>query len=123
MVWDETGAGLQRLLRGTPLADFLEIDPRGLQLPTWLATARSIKPAMDLWVRRDAVPAFQALAERSGLLHHIDCYFDRYCEESLSKVPRECFTTTRAALTRHPSSSAEAHVFVARSEASLRDAV
>jgi hypothetical protein len=113
---------LEYLLRGTRFTPFLQIDARGVQLPSWIATVNGIKPAMDLWVPRNNMAAFEAVTREAGLLYHLDCYFDRH-SEVLKELSDECFTTTRAVLTQAPGRSAEAHVFVSRSERLLREAV
>lgn len=114
---------LSLLLNGTPFQEFLQIDPRGMQLPSWIATSFGLKPAMDLWVPPHALPAFETAARRAGLVYYLDCYFDRHSDALLTRFSNPYFTTTRAALARGSKDSDEAHIFVASSQAALREIV
>jgi hypothetical protein len=114
---------LTELLNGSQFRRFLEIDPTGVQLPSFIATVHESKPAMDLWVRVGSWESFERLVCHFGLHCHVDAYFDRHAEEVLTSSPRENFTTTRAVLSKNFTGQAEAHVFVASAEAALIAAV
>jgi hypothetical protein len=111
------------LLEDTPFAMFLKVFPTGAQLPSFIAVARRLKPAMDMWVSRGAWEAFEKLVSSFELQYHIDTFFDRYSEEILKALPPNSFTTTRATLSRDFTDKAEAHVFIAKTQASLNAAV
>jgi hypothetical protein len=78
---------------------------------------------MDLWVGSDGIAALESLALRYSLVWHVDTYFDRNDHKHLRAFPDDTFNTTRAAWTKSLSAGAEAHVFIARTQEALHDAV
>lgn len=114
---------LGQLLGESDFADYVEVDPHGLQLPSFIATVIGLKPAMDLWVTAQGWPAFAGLAERFGLVYYVDHYLDRHAPELADRAVEPFITTTRAALSLNFTADNEAHVFVARSATALRAAV
>lgn len=114
---------LAHLLKGSPFIKYLDIEPYGLQLPSFIATAYGLKPAMDMWVRSDAWSSFRELANSLGLHWHVDAYFDRN-PAAVSKIQSPVkLTTTRALLSKKFRAQEEAHVFVARSQQDLFNSV
>jgi hypothetical protein len=105
-------------LRGSRYWEYVEATVGGGQLPTLIAVANGLKPAMDVWVPPEGWPALRTVAARLGLEYHADACFDRYSPQ-LAAVPPDQLTTTRAAFTPTLSGSAEAHVFLARDRAAL----
>ena len=114
---------ITELLQKSSYEMFLQVWSSGAQLPSFIAVERGLKPAMDVWVRRGTWEAFEHLVSRFGLRYHIDTYFDRHSEDTLKTLPPDSFTTTRAILSREFTNRAEAHVFVAKTQASLTGAV
>lgn len=114
---------ITELLQNSAFEMFLQVCPTGAQLPSFIAVVRGLKPAMDMWVRRGTWEAFEHLVSRFGLQYHVDTYFDRHAEEMLKTLPPDSFTTTRATLSREFTDRAEAHVFVAKTQAPLTEAV
>lgn len=114
---------LHQLLKGSLFNKYLDIDPYGLQLPSFIATVYGIKPAMDTWVYPYAWPSFHDLLTDLGLYYHVDGYFNRNLE-TISKIqsPVE-FTTTRAAFSNNSTTDGEAHVFIACSKRNLSNVV
>jgi len=113
---------LVRLLKNSQYQSFLKVDPYGVQLPSFIATVCSIKPAMDLWIKPTAWQAFQECVNYFGLHYYLDTYFNRHAETDLLDIPNRCLTTTRAAWSASFDQSTEAHVFVAKERSNL-DAV
>ncbi|MFE4369425.1 HEXXH motif-containing putative peptide modification protein [Streptomyces sp. NPDC056835] len=109
---------VERELRASRYWDLAEATRGGAQLPTLIAVANGLKPAMDLWVPRDGWPALRALTETLGLVHHVDACFDRLSPQ-IAQVPPDRLTTTRAAFVPDLRQGAEAHVFLARDQAAL----
>ncbi|MEU9885924.1 HEXXH motif-containing putative peptide modification protein [Sphaerisporangium sp. NPDC051011] len=93
----------------------------GPQLPSVMAVAHGLKPAMDVWVRVEGWAIFREMVEALGLSYHIDAYFDRHAP-GLDGVPASQLTTTRAGFSRVPRAGTEAHVFLAREPDRLRAA-
>lgn len=114
---------LVHLLKGSPFIKYLDIEPYGLQLPSLIATAYGLKPAMDMWVRADAWHSFRDLITSLGLHCHVDNYFDRDPIATSKIQPPVSLTTTRAVLSSKFATHEEAHVFLARSQQDLFNAV
>jgi hypothetical protein len=77
---------------------------------------------MDIWVPPENLPGLRGLCASLGVVMHVDAYFDRDSEQ-LARVDPESFTTTRAAFAAVPGPGVQAHVFVAGTDAALREAV
>lgn len=79
---------VERELRASRYWNLAEATRGGAQLPTLIAVANGLKPAMDLWVPRDGWPALRALAKTLGLVHHVDTCFDRFSPQIAQVPPR-----------------------------------
>lgn len=113
---------MQELLRGSPLAVWLELEPQGTQLPVVCAVIGGAKPAADIWIARDKIGQFRLLAKQWGLSFHIDPYFDRFDERAIRAANAQ-FGTTRAAIAKTNEGRSEAHIFIARAPLALSRAV
>jgi len=105
-------------LRASHYWAFVEATRGGGQLPTLIAVAHGLKPAMDVWIPPEGWHALLTLVQTLGLEYHVDACFDRYSPQ-LSQVPPDQLTTTRAAFAPCLEEGTEAHVFLARDRASL----
>ncbi|MEV0232086.1 HEXXH motif-containing putative peptide modification protein [Nonomuraea sp. NPDC050786] len=105
-------------LRGSPYWNFVAATLAGAQLPTLIAVAHGLKPAMDAWIPEDGWYPFLALVDELGLRYHVDACFDRFSPQ-LAQVPPGQLTTTRAAFAPALTEGTEAHVFLARDSAAL----
>jgi hypothetical protein len=113
---------VERELRASRYWDLVEATRGGAQLPTLIAVANGLKPAMDMWVPHDGWHALRALTETLGLVHHVDACFDRFSPQ-IAQVSPDRLTTTRAAFVPDLRQGAEAHVFLARDQAALERVV
>lgn len=109
---------MRELLRGSWLAEWLELESQGTQLPVICAVLSGVKPAADIWIARDRVSRFRSLAAKWGLFFHMDPDFDRFDERAIRASQAE-FGTTRAAIARSSNGRTEAHFFIAKSPALL----
>lgn len=105
---------MRDLLRGSWLAEWLDLEPQGTQLPVICAVLCGAKRAADIWISRGRVSRFRSLAVKWGLFWHFDPDFDRFDEGEIS-ASRGQFATTRAAIARENNGRTEAHVFIAKS--------
>lgn len=113
---------MRELLGGSKLAQWLELEPQGTQLPVICAVLCGAKPAADIWIKQDHLPRFRLLAFQWGLSFHIDPYFNRHDEQAIRSSNSQ-FGTTRAAIARTDDTLAEAHIFLAKSAKALRATV
>ncbi|GAB1824322.1 aKG-HExxH-type peptide beta-hydroxylase [Herbidospora sp. RD11066] len=90
----------------------------GAQLPTLIAVAAGLKPAMDVWVPAAGWQRFLRAVGDLGLMYHVDACFDR-ASPQIAQVPATQLTTTRAALATTLRPGTEAHVFLARDRDAL----
>ena len=114
---------LGALLDSSKYQRFLDLDPMGVQLPSFIATVEGLKPGMDLWIPSSRLPILSQIAGYFGLRFYTDVFFDRYDEITLGRFPPSCFNTTRAALASVATDSCEGHVFIARSDIELQELV
>ncbi|MEO3807981.1 HEXXH motif-containing putative peptide modification protein [Sphaerisporangium sp. B11E5] len=105
-------------VRHSRYGGFVEATLGGAQLPTLIAVAHGLKPAMDAWIPLEGWQAFQRTVRALGLRHHVDACFDRHSEQ-VGRVPADQLTTTRAAFSRSLTPGTEAHVFLARDQEAL----
>jgi HEXXH motif-containing protein len=105
-------------LRASPYWHFVAATLAGVQLPTLIAVAHGLKPAMDAWIPPDGWHPFLALIAELGLEHHVDACFDRFSPQ-IAQVPPGELTTTRAAFAPALTEGTEAHVFIARDRTAL----
>ncbi|GAA3647439.1 hypothetical protein GCM10022224_007850 [Nonomuraea antimicrobica] len=111
-------APVEAELRASPYWNFVAATLAGAQLPTLIAVAHGLKPAMDAWIPVDGWHPFLALVAELGLEYHVDACFDRFSPQ-LAQVPPNMLTTTRAAFAPVLTEGTEAHVFLARDPAAL----
>ncbi|MFC6080060.1 aKG-HExxH-type peptide beta-hydroxylase [Sphaerisporangium aureirubrum] len=111
-------AGVAEALRGSRYGGFVEATLGGAQLPTLIAVANGLKPAMDAWIPLEGWQAFLRTVRTLGLRHHVDACFDRYSAQ-VAQVPPDQLTTTRAAFSPSLRPGTEAHVFLARDRDAL----
>ena len=109
---------LIKFLGNSSFQKYLDIFPRGEQLPSFIATVKGLKAATDLWVRYQKWESFCKLVRYFGLFYYVDAYFVQDIE-TLNNLPKELFTTTKAVFGKHFERDTEAHVFIAKSQKSL----
>jgi hypothetical protein len=109
------------------LAQFRKLKGSLHQLPTFLATAAGIKPAMDDWIPVQHLDEYVALACSSGLLIREDVMFEPLSEDEnvAGIVGFDRLTTTyargRTKQASQHSLACEAHVFLSRNRALLEE--
>jgi hypothetical protein len=103
-------------------ARYPQLVPGAAQFPSFVAVAVGLKPAMDIWLPPENLPGLRELCASLEMAMHVDAYFDRDSGQ-LAAVDPDSFTTTRAAFATRPGPGVQAHVFVAGTEAPLREAV
>lgn len=111
-----------QLLRHSPFRLFLDVDPSGNQLTSFIAVVNGIKPAMDLWIKPKGWNRFLKMIEYFRLHYYLDVYFDNHAP-ILETLPKDMITTTRAALSNTYGDQTEAHVFVSTRKDNLVEAV
>ena len=114
---------LGALLGSSKYQRFLDLDPMGVQLPSFIATVEGLKPGMDFWVSSSRLSAIPQIAGYFDLKFYTDVLFDRQDETTLGRFPPDCFNTTRAALASVATESCEAHIFIARRDIELQELV
>lgn len=119
---DERSQVLARYLNTSRYRQVLEFAPDGGQLPSLIAVASRLKPAMDLWVSPSQWGPLMDFIRERGLRYYVESYFDPHSAE-IDKVASDSFTTTRAAMVTTFTDAAQAHVFLANTPERLRDVV
>lgn len=119
---DKRSQVLARYLNTSLYRQVLEFAPDGAQLPSLIAVASRLKPAMDLWVSPSQWEPLMDFIRDRGLRYCVGSYFDPRSAE-IDKVPEDSFTTTRAAMASAFTDAAQAHVFLANTPERLRAVV